>query len=357
MDLCHREHLNQVDLLTPAERNISEKEYWANRRGQKKLEEQNRQMIKDGVNPRTTRFQTQKEFLRSSIEQASSAAHNQEEFQQLLLEKFKIKLKVSRGRYSYLHPERTKPVTGRKLGTRYEKEFLQQLFAENAKQLPPLQKETPENSVPAITDTEPFSILFIRSDLRLVTDLQECIKARENSAYAQKVKLINLKQMARTVAYIQEHGYHTREELEQDFSESGSLADSSRKALKAVEDQLTKVNEQIHYTGQYLACKAVYSQFRKAKNKGQFRMEHPTEIALYESARHFLKDHSSDGRLPSMKLLKTEKERLLKERQDAQSRYHYYKDWTKELKTVCSNVSAILEQTRSIHPDQKHMDL
>lgn len=353
MDLCHREHLNQVDLLTPAERNISEKEYWADRRGQKKLEEQNRQMIKDGINPRTTRFQTQKEFLRSSIEQASSAAHNQEEFQQILLEKFKIKLKISRGRYSYLHPERTKPVTGRKLGTRYEKEFLQQLFAENAKQLPPLQKENPENPVPAITDAEPFSILFIRSDLRLVTDLQECIKARESAAYAHKVKLTNLKQMAKTVAYIQEHGYHTRKELEQAFSESGSLADSSRKALKAVEDQLTKVNEQIHYTGQYLANKAVYLQFRKAKNKGQFRMEHPTEIALYEAARNFLKDHSGDGRLPSMKLLKAEKERLLKERQNAQARYHYYKDWTKELKTVCSNVSAILEQVRSIHPEQQ----
>ena len=82
-------------------------------------------------------------------------------------------------------------------------------------------------------------------------------------------------------------------------------------------------------------------------------MEHPTEIALYEAARHFLKDHSSDGRLPSMKLLKAEKERLLKERQDAQARYHYYKDWTKELKTVCSNVSAILEQTRPVHSEQQ----
>ncbi len=86
-------------------------------------------------------------------------------------------------------------------------------------------------------------------------------------------------------------------------------------------------------------------------------MEHPTEIALYESARNFLKDHSSDGRLPSMKLLKAEKERLLKERQNTQSRYHYYKDWTKELKIVCSNVSAIFEQTQPIHPEQKHMDL
>ena len=38
MDMCRRENLNQVDLLTPAERKITEKEYWANRRGQEKLD-------------------------------------------------------------------------------------------------------------------------------------------------------------------------------------------------------------------------------------------------------------------------------------------------------------------------------
>ena len=32
MDICHRENLHQVDLLTPAERKVTEKEYWAKRR-------------------------------------------------------------------------------------------------------------------------------------------------------------------------------------------------------------------------------------------------------------------------------------------------------------------------------------
>lgn len=75
--------------------------------------------------------------------------------------------------------------------------------------------------------------------------------------------------------------------------------------------------EQIHYTGQYLANKSVYQQFCKAKNKGQFRQAHPTEIALYETARKFLKEHSADGRLPSMKLLKAEKAQLLQKKRNA----------------------------------------
>ena len=117
--------------------------------------------------------------------------------------------------------------------------------------------------------------------------------------------------------------------------------------MKSVEDKLRKVNEQIHYTGQYLANKSVYQQFCKAKNKGQFQKEHTTEIALYESARKFLKGQSADGRLPSMKLLKAEKDNLLRQKKEAQKTYHYYRDYQKELNTVCSNVDMILGRPHS----------
>ena len=189
--------------------------------------------------------------------------------------------------------------------------------------------------------------LFVRSDLRLVTDLQTCVKAQQSAAYANKVKLSNLKEMAKTVAYIQEHGYDTRDSLQDSFSEIKNYASASRKDLKSVEDKIRKVNEQIHYTGQYLANKSVYQQFYKAKNKGQFRQEHPTEIALYEAARKFLKGQSADGRLPSMKLLKAEKENLLRQKKEIQKTYHYYRDYQKELNTVCSNIDMILGRPHS----------
>ena len=358
MDLCNREHLHQVDLLTPAERKISEREYWADRRGQKKLEEQNRQMLKDGVNPRNTRFQTQKEYLRCAIDHAASSACSLEDFQKLLLKEYKIELKISRGRFSYLHPERTKPVTGRKLGTHYEETYLLKLFEENAKTEKehiqnPENPDTSGNPNLNIIGIQPFSILFIKSDLHLVVDLQKCVKARESAAYAQKVKLTNLQQMAKTVAYIQEHGYDTREELENTFSEIKNLAGSSRKTLKSIENRLTEINEQIHYTGQYLCNKSVYAQFQKSRNKGQFRKEHSSEITLYETARNFLKEYSADGKVPSLKTLKAEKELLLQHKKDAQDRYRYYKDHQKELKTVCSNVAAILEYPHPLQPEQR----
>ena len=44
-------------------------------------------------------------------------------------------------------------------------------------------------------------------------DLQTCVKAQQSRAYAQKVKISNLQQMARTIAYVQEHGYDSYEKL------------------------------------------------------------------------------------------------------------------------------------------------
>ena len=370
MDLCHREHLHQADLLAPAAKKVTDREYHAGRRGQKKLDERNRQILADGLPIRRTAFQTQKDFLRSAIEASAVSSCSREEFQKLLLEKYNITLKVSRGRFSYLHPERGKYITGRMLGTHYEEDYLLELFGENSKSKE-YRKETiasetfnAESEQPADQPSDPLqeapvSILFIKSDLRLVTNLQDCVKAQQNAAYAtNKVKLSNLKEMAKTVAYIQERGYDTRDSLEDSFSEVKNLASSSRKVLKDTEDKLRILNEQIHYTGQYLANKSVYRQFCRAKHKGQFREEHPAEIALYESARKFLQGQSADGRLPSIKLLKAEKEQLLHKKKEAQKTYHYYRDYQKELNTVCSNVDKILGQARTRQPEkQKGADI
>lgn len=348
MDMCRRENLNQVDLLTPAEKKITEREYHARRRGQRKMDKRNQKMISEGITPRKTKFQTQKDFLRSAIEDASASARNLEEFQNFLMEKYHITLKISRGRFSYLHPERNKPITGRNLGSHYEEKYLLPLFEKNMKQ--------------QISDTVPEmpTFVFIKSDLRLVTDLQQCVKAQQSQAYAQKVKLSNLQQMAKTVAYVQEHGYNTLEDLQAAFKESQSQTTEIRKALRSTEQKLKEVNEQIHYTGQYLKNKSIYGQFLKAKNKKQFRQEHQSEITLYETARKILKEHSAGEKLPSMKYLRAEKEKLTALKDSQYQAYQNLSGYEKELKTVCTNIDALLgkEYFRQQEPQpQKSQDI
>ena len=180
-----------------------------------------------------------------------------------------------------------------------------------------------------------------------MVDLQLCAKAQQSAAYARKVKLSNLQQMAKTVAYIQEYGYDTEEDLESAWKEAKGQTADMRKALRSTEGKLKQVNEQIHYTGQYLANKSVYRQFVSSRNKKKFRQEHQAELALYEAARKFLKEQSGGGKLPSMKLLKAEKEKLVALKNSQQEAYHNLRDYEKELNTVRTNVETFLERDYS----------
>ena len=349
MDLCHREQLHQVDLLSPAERKVTDREYHAQRRGQKKLDTLNREMTAGGITPRKTKFETQKDFLRNAIEEAAASARSLEEFQKQLLDNYHISLKISRRRFSYLHPERGKYITGRNLGTRYEKEYLLSVWEKNSKCHQNLSPEPDTSDKPSAfaNQNDLPAFVFIKSELRLVIDLQNCAKAQANSSYARKVRLSNLQQMAKTVAYIQEHGYDTEDYLKAAFDEAQAQTTEMRKTLRSTEKKLREVNEQIHYTGQYLANKSVYREFLTCKNKKKFRLEHQTEITLYETARKILKEHSEDGKLPSMKLLKAEKEKLAARKSSQYEAYRNLREYEKELHIVQTNIDTFLGKDRS----------
>lgn len=349
MNLCLREHLHQVDLLSPAEKKVNDREYHARRRGQKKMDKLNQKMLADGILPRKTKFETQKDFLRSAIEETAASSHSLEEFQKQLKEKYLISFKTSRGRFSYLHPERGKYITGRSLGSHYEKEYLLSQWEKKAMQkqaMFPEQKSSEDTSGNSMQNNLP-AFVFIKSNLKLVVDLQNCVKAQQSSAYARKVKLSNLQQMAKTVAYIQEHGYDTEEDLEKASEEAKTQTANMRKALRSTEDKLRQVNEQIHYTGQYLANKSIYRQFINSTNKTKFRQEHQTEITLYETARKILKGYSADGKLPSMKLLKVEKGNLTALKNSQYEAYQNLRKYEKELHTVQTNIDTFLGKDRS----------
>ena len=366
MEITEREGLHQVDLLTPAPVKTTDREYWKNKWEQEKLDELNQRIIADGMKPRTTKYQSQKQFLRDAIEDIAAYAHSREDFQTALQEKYGITLKDNRGRYSYLHPERTRHITGRALGSKYEKKFLLAIFAENEKagrQEPVITDLSSDKEVTDIKNeasakaqpeydpnydysADPVAILFVRSDLRLVVDLQTNIKAQQSAAYAQKVKITNLKEMAKTVCYIQEHGYDTRDNLTATLDDITAKLTDARKTLRGTENRIKELNEQIHYVGQYQARKSVQTQFLKSRNKKKFRQEHRTDLDLYNEGVKYIKEHF-DGKVPSLKSLKAERDQLLQMKDAQYGTYRYFQDYQKELRTLCSNVDAILGKDRS----------
>ena len=151
--------------------------------------------------------------------------------------------------------------------------------------------------------------------------------------------------MAKTVCYIQEHGYDTREKLTDHLDEITKKLSDARKTLRTTENRIKELNEQIHYVGQYQSRKSVHAQFVKSRNKKQFREAHRSDLELYDAGVKYIKEHF-EGKVPSLKSLKAERDQMLQIKDAQYGTYHYFKDYQKELRTVSSNVDAILGKDR-----------
>lgn len=395
MKICEREGLHQIDLLSPSKTRIRDGEYRARQHGQEKLDALNERIIAAQMKPTQTVFQTQKQFLREAIMDAAGRADSLETFTQILSEDYEIELKNRRGRFSFLHPERKKYITDRALGSAFEKDVLLEMIRKNVEEEQDREKRKQEDALTASVmtsgDTERFSkqdadvsmmeagllqsnpddeypedrpmtdydpdydyhndpiaILYVRTKLRLVVDLQTNIKAQMSEAYAQKVKISNLKEMARSVVFVQEYGYDSYEDLVEDqkyYSEQTEILESSIQETKA---QLKDINAQIHFAGCYYSTRAVHADFLKAWNKKKFREAHREDLEKYDEAVRYFKENLG-GAIPSMKTLRERKEELasLKDRQqeDLKSLRRFQKD----LQTAITNVDAILGKDREPH--------
>ena len=333
----YKHHLtkDQIDLLHGSKNRITEQEYYAKQRGQINLDKLNAELVAEGFTPMRTKFQTEKDKLRDAITAAAKRAKSFEEFSRQLQAESNILVKDHRGRFSYLLPDREKYISARTLGTSFDREHLLTLFESNAITAA---KEKKQWSV-----ADPIAVLYIKSNLRLVVNLQDCVKAQQSRAYAQKVKISNLQQMANTIVYVQQHGYDSYDDLKKARDELSAKMSDARNTAKSTDADLKLLNEKIHYLGQYLSTKATYKEFLQAGNKKMYRSAHQDEIARYEEAAQFLKRNFTDGTIPTMKDLRAEKEKLLSIRTARYESYTYFKDYYHELQTACQNVDMILE--------------
>ena len=110
---------------------ITEREYWAKRKGQAALDKENASQAATGEPPKQTKFETDKEKLRRTIRAALSPAVSFEDFSGKLLQQG-VTVKESRGRLSYLTPDRTKPITARKLGDDFDRAAILEALTINA---------------------------------------------------------------------------------------------------------------------------------------------------------------------------------------------------------------------------------
>lgn len=350
MEMCQRENLYQVDLLSPARVRITDREYWAQRRGQAKLDQENNAKVAAGEKPEKSVYETGNGILRRQIKAVLEDSQNFDDFKQKLLGQYGILVGESRGRINYLPSDKERPVRGRTLGADFEKESLEEYFRQKNQKLHYVDKinrakvtEIARSSIPIVTH------------MCLVMQLQLIVEEQQKPYYSQDAKIRNLKDMASTLAFCQENHIESREELESLLSSTHEDYTVKKEAHATTTESLKEAKEILRYTKQRHANKKVYLEFMNSKKKAKFRSEHESEIMLYEVATRELKKLLKGNPVPSEKKTIAKIRELSAQKNEEYEELSEIKRRERSLQEKVINVRSIYE-IRTDRVQQKRRD-
>ena len=189
--------------------------------------------------------------------------------------------------------------------------------------------------------------------ISLIGDIQERIRLIDSKGYEHKAKLTILKEAARTLNYLTENNLLQYADLEKKVEDVHSSYDRTGKELKGVEARLREVQPLIKNISNYQRLKPVYDAFQKAKDKPSFKAKHEAELVIFEAARSTLLAMQGDEKLPSLKTLQAEQQRLLEEQQRLYDERAKLKKEVKQIETIKSNVDTFLAP--SADHDRDHL--
>ena len=189
--------------------------------------------------------------------------------------------------------------------------------------------------------------------ISLIGDIQERIRLIDSKGYEHKAKLTILKEAARTLNYLTENNLLQYADLEKKVEDVHSSYDRTGKELKGVEARLREVQPLIKNISNYQRLKPVYDAFQKAKDKPGFKAKHEAELVIFEAARSTLLAMQGDEKLPSLKTLQAQQQRLLDEQQRLYDERAKLKKEVKQIETIKSNVDTFLAP--SADHDRDHL--
>ena len=351
MEMCHRENLYQIDLLNGSKNRVTEREYWAKRKGQAALDKKNAPMIADGLTPRNTKFETDKEKLRDVIRAALSASVSFEDFSGKLLQQG-VTVKESRGRLSYLTPDRMKPITARKLGDDFDRAAVLETLTQNAQnaaraaEAPTPKQEYPRSLKERLQRNKAAITAPKQDSVQRMVDREAKRAEGKGIGYDRWAAVHNLKQMAATMSIYEESGFSSPEELEAALAAASAELSGVHARLKAVENTLHEKKDLQKQLLAYIKTKPARDGLKAQKTekaRKNYREQHESDFMIAEAATRYFKAQGI-SKLPASKALQAEIEQLTKEKNALYNEYREKREKTKELQTVKGNIDQILRR-------------
>ena len=348
MEMCHREGLYQIDLLNGSKNRVTDREYWAQKKGQAALDKQNAPMIAGGITPRQTKFETNKEKLRQTLRKALATAASFDEFSSLLLQEG-VTVKESRGRLSYLTPDRTKPITARKLGDDFDRAAVFAVLEQNAARAAeaPARSPDPPRTIKDRLQVARAEIAAPKQDgVQRLVDIEQKMAEGKGRGYERWAKIHNLKQAAKTLSVYQQYGFTSPEQLEAAVDTAYQKMRQTSGELKALETKLQgkkKLQRQVLAYAQTKAARDGLRAQKSEKARAAYRQAHESDFIIADAAARYFKAHGIT-KLPARKALQAEIEQLISEKDGLYNTYHEQKQQFKELQTVKRNIDQILRR-------------
>ena len=351
MEMCHRENLYQIDLLHGSKNRITEREYWAVKKGQLALDKENAAREAAGQPTKPTKFETDKAKLRRTIRQALSQAASFDEFSSLLLQEG-VTVKESRGRLSYLTPDRTKPITARKLGDDFDKAAVLALLTQNAHKATEQTKAIPEYLVAVKKPSQgekPTKTTPADNTLQRMVDREAKRAEGKGVGYDRWASLHNLKQMAATHNFLMENELLDLDKLDAAVESSRKALSEARESLRGIEQTIADKKNLRKVVSDYRRTRPTIEEHKKLKGKKTetYYRANEADFIIYEATLRQLKVLAPGKKLPAISKLNTEIEALISEKNAAYNTYRTAKAEHEQLATAKRNTEQILHGTPS----------
>ena len=346
MEMCHRENLYQIDLLHGSKNRITEREYWAKRKGQAALDKENASQAATGEPPKQTKFETDKEKLRRTIRAALSSAVSFEDFSGKLLQQG-VTVKESRGRLSYLTPDRTKPITARKLGDDFDRAAIFSVLEQNAARAaekPAAIAEYPGSIKDRLRAKKEAKTAPKQDAVQRMVDIAAKRAEGKGRGYEKWATMHNLKQMSATLMLYQQYGFSSPDELDAAISAANAATQESLTGLKGLEAAIREKKELQRNLLGYIGTKPARDGLKAQKSekaRRAYREQHESDFIIADTAARYFREHGIT-KLPASKALQREIEQLTVQKNAGYNDYREKRQRAQELQTVRRNIDQIL---------------
>ena len=235
---------------------------------------------------------------------------------------------VKRGKYTSVKGARQKRfIRFKTLGAGYSEDELQAVIAGKTEHRP--------------RQTQPFQ----EPPFQLLVDIQAKLSEGKSEGYARWAKKYNLKEMSKTLIFLQEHKIGSIKEMQERVDAATARYHELGDSIKAAEARMTEIAVLRTHIVNYARTRPVYDAYRKAGYSKRFLEAHREEITLHKAAKAAF-DEAGLKKLPKTKDLSIEYAELLKKKKEAYPDYRKAQDEMQELMKAQKNVEMFFAEEK-----------